>query len=293
MDHHEALAARFEEHRPRLRAMAGRMLGSAAEAEDAVQEVWLRAARAGDADVANLGGWLTTITGRVCLNLLRSRGTRREEPLPEGREPGLTAPREAGADPERAALLADSVGAALVVVLETLSPAERLAFVLHDMFAVPYGEIAPIVGRGEAATRQLASRARRRVRGAGPGTRAPGAGTVDARHREVVTAFLAAAREGDLRALVTVLHPDVVLRSDDGTVLRGAERLARGASRFAQEYGGARLALVDGRLGALTRAGGRSVAVALFTVEAGLITAMDTVGDPVRLAAMELSLLDG
>ncbi|MFB4195717.1 sigma-70 family RNA polymerase sigma factor [Streptomyces carpaticus] len=289
MDRHEDLAARFEEHRPRLRAMARRMLGSAAEAEDAVQEVWLRAARAGAAEVENLGGWLTTITGRVCLNLLRSRGSRPEEPLPEGYE--RAAPHTAGpaAGPEEAALLADSVGAALVVVLETLSPAERLAFVLHDMFAVPYEEIAPIVGRGEAATRQLASRARRRVRGADPGT---GSGAADAGRREVVRAFLAAAREGDLAGLVAVLHPDVVLRSDDGSEVRGAARLARGASAFAAAYGGGRPALVDGRLAAVTRSGGGPVAVAFFTVEGGRITAMDTVGDPVRLAAMEMRLLE-
>ncbi|GAA2355638.1 sigma-70 family RNA polymerase sigma factor [Streptomyces carpaticus] len=289
MDGHEELAARFEEHRPRLRAMARRMLGSAAEAEDAVQEVWLRAARAGTAGVENLGGWLTTITGRVCLNLLRSRGSRPEEPLPEGYE--RAAPHAAGpaTGPEEAALLADSVGAALVVVLETLSPAERLAFVLHDMFAVPYEEIAPIVGRGEAATRQLASRARRRVRGADPGT---GGGAADAGRREVVRAFLAAAREGDLEGLVAVLHPDVVLRSDDGSEVRGATRLARGASAFAAAYGGGRPALVDGRLAAVTRSGGGAVAVAFFTVEDGRITAMDTVGDPVRLAAMEMRLLE-
>src|SRR5829696_8183999 len=208
MDEHDGLAERFEANRPHLRAVAYRMLGSISEADDAVQESWLRLSRSGTSGVENLGGWLTTVVARVCLDMLRSRRSRREEPLGV-RVPEPIVSREGGIDPEHEALLADSVGLALLVVLETLTPAERLAFVLHDMFAVPFEEIAPIVGRSTAASRQLASRARRRVRGA--------ATVPDAdlnRQREVVDAFFAASREGDFDALVAMLDPDVVLRAD-------------------------------------------------------------------------------
>src|SRR5947199_3570032 len=211
MDDRDWLAKRFDDHRAHLRAVAYRMLGSASEADDAVQESWLRLSRAGTDGVENLGGWLTTIVARVSLNMLRSRTLRREEPIDAPVTGQQAAEPAGGTDPEHEAVLADSVGLALLVVLDTLPPAERLAFVLHDMFAVPFEEIASIVGRSTTATRQLASRARRRVRGA------EGAGEVDrARQREVVDAFFAAARGGDFAALVAVLHPDVVLRSDRG-----------------------------------------------------------------------------
>src|SRR5215212_1974229 len=212
MDGREALAVSFEAHRGHLRAVAYRMLASLSEADDAVQEAWLRLDRSDTTEIENLGGWLTTVVGRVCLDMLRSRRSRREEPLGEplgARFPDPIVGRQGGIDPEHEALLSDSVGLALLVVLETLSPAERLAFVLHDMFAVPFGEIAPIVGRSTTATRQLASRARRRVRGADTGS-----GVDLARQREVVDAFLAAARAGDFDALDAVIDPDVVLRSD-------------------------------------------------------------------------------
>ena len=229
-EHDEWLAERFEEHRVRLRAVAYRMLGSTSEAEDAVQEAWLRLVRSGADSVENLGGWLTTVVARVCLNMLRSRRSRREESLegPLGEPLGARVPdpivgRADETDPEHEALLADSVGLALLVVLETLSPAERLAFVLHDTFGVPFGEIAPIVGRSPAAARQLASRARRRVRGAAP---APDADL--GRQREVVDAFLAATRGGDFDALLAVLDPDVVLRADSGAA--GTSRVVRGGA---------------------------------------------------------------
>src|SRR5919204_1383068 len=212
MSDREWLAERFEEHRRHLRAVAYRMLGSLNEADDAVQEAWIRLNRSEAAAIENLGGWLTTVVGRVCLNILKARGSRREEPAGVHVPDPVVSP-ENGVDPEQEALLADSVGLALLVVLETLTPAERLAFVLHDMFAVPFDEIAPIVGRSSAATRQLASRARRRVRGAAP---APDADL--AAQWEVVEAFLAAAREGDFDGLVAVLDPDVVLRADGGAL---------------------------------------------------------------------------
>src|SRR5215217_3859328 len=238
-EHSYWLAQRFEEHRTHLKAVAYRMLGSLSEADDAVQEAWLRLSRSDTSDIENLGGWLTTVVARVCLNMLRSRRSRREEPLDESlgvRVPDPIVSREGGIDPEHEALLADSVGLALLVVLETLAPAERLAFVLHDMFAVPFEEIAPIVERSPTAARQLASRARRRVQGA---AREP----VDPlpRQREVVDAFLAASREGDFEALLAVLDPDVVLRIDGGAlrpaatvVTRGAENVARRAMTFAR-----------------------------------------------------------
>ncbi|MFI0937723.1 sigma-70 family RNA polymerase sigma factor [Streptomyces sp. NPDC021020] len=254
----ELLAERFEAHRRHLRAVAYRMLGSTAEAEDAVQEAWLRLSRSGDAEVGNLGGWLTTVVGRVCLDMLRSRRRRGEEPLSEAEQaPGA-------ADPEQDALLADSVGLALLVVLETLEPAERLAFVLHDMFAVPFDRIAPIVDRTPAAARQLASRARRRVQGAPLSPPEPDL----ALQRQVVGAFLAAARLGDFAALVAVLDPDVVSRSDiDGSpVRRGAAEVASGALISATLTGEAGLALVDGSVAIVYAPGTPDYRVLTFRV---------------------------
>src|SRR5438132_2299215 len=235
MDEHDFLAGQFEEHRNHLRRVVYRMLGSLGEADDAVQEAWLRLSRADTSGIENMGGWLTTVVARVCLNVLRSRTTRGEVPL-DVHMPDPIVSREDGIDPEQEALLADSIGLALLVVLETLAPAERLAFVLHDMFAVPFDEIAPMVGRSPTAARQLASRARRRVQGAAP---LPDADL--AHQREVVDAFFAAARDGDFEALVAVLDPEVVLRSDGGTarpalsvVIRGAEAVASQALTFSR-----------------------------------------------------------
>jgi RNA polymerase sigma-70 factor (ECF subfamily) len=291
MDGNDLLAERFEEHRTHLRAVAYRMLGSLTEADDAVQETWLRLGRAGTDDVENLGGWLTTIVARVCLNMLRSRATRREVPLaPHLPDPVIS--RETDVGPEDEALLADSVGLALLVVLETLPPAERLAFVLHDMFAVPFEEIAPIVGRSATATRQLASRARRRVRG----TPAPDADR--ARQRAVVDAFFAAARRGDLEALIAVLDPDVVLRFDGGAlpgasaVVRGAEAVASRALMFADPSRLVRSASVNGAAGVVVTLEGRPVSVMGFTVAGGRIVAIDTLGDPERLSRLDLTVLD-
>ncbi len=298
MDENDWLAQRFEEHRARLRAVAYRMLGSLGEADDAVQEAWLRLDRSGIGGVENLGGWLTTVVARVCLNMLRSRRSRREEPL-EGfqpaRVPDPIVSRESGIDPEHEALLADSVGLALLVVLEMLTPAERLAFVLHDMFAVPFEEIAPIVGRSPAAARQLASRARRRVRWA------PAVPDVDlARQRELVDAFLAASRGGDFGALLEVLDPDVVLRADYGAA--GASRKVDGAAAVADQaltfsrLGGpdllARPALVNGAVGRVVFRDGRLFAVMGFTVAGGKIVEIDILADPERLRRLDLSVLD-
>ena len=234
MNEHDWLADRFEEHRGHLRAVAYRMLGSLSEADDAVQESWLRLSRADTSDVENLGGWLTTVVGRVCLDMLRSRTSRREEPL-GAHVPQRAVSRADGSDPEHEALLADSVGLALLVVLETLAPAERLAFVLHDMFAVPFDEIAPIVGRSPEAARQLASRARRRVRGVGGREGADLVPNVDlTRQRDVVDAFLTAARGGDFEALLAVLDPDVVLRFDRAALPTGASRETHGAAAVAR-----------------------------------------------------------
>ncbi|MER5404371.1 sigma-70 family RNA polymerase sigma factor [Streptomyces sp. NPDC002769] len=285
----EFLAARFESHRGRLRAVAYRMLGSLAEADDAVQEAWLRLSRADAGRVDNLGGWLTTVVGRVCLDMLRSRRTRGEQPLEEG--PGVRMPEPVlspfgGVDPEQEALLADSVGLALLVVLETLTPPERLAFVLHDLFAVPFDEIAPLVGRTPAASRQLASRARRRVQGGAP---APDPDL--AQQREVVEAFLAAAREGDLTALVAVLDPDVVARSEGG-VTTGAVNVASNASRFAHLARVARPALVNGAAGVVVIEEGRPVGVLAFTVVRGRIAVIDILNDPRRLARVDVTVLD-
>jgi RNA polymerase sigma factor (sigma-70 family) len=291
MDQRDWLAERFETHRPRLRAVAYRMLGSASEADDAVQEAWLRLSRADAGEIENLGGWLTTVVARVCLNLLQSRKSRREEPL-GAHLPEETATGQDGPDPEQQALLADSVGLALLVVLDTLAPAERLAFVLHDMFDVPFEEIAPIVGRSPAAARQLASRARRRVRGA---EAAPDAD--HARQRAVVDAFLAAARGGDFQALLAMLDPDVVLRSDQAAVQVGASRELHGAAAVAGSFAGraraARPALIDGAAGLVWAPGGVPRVVFGFTIAGGRVVAIDVVADPERLSRLQVALLEG
>jgi RNA polymerase sigma factor (sigma-70 family) len=290
MDERDWLARRFEDHRGRLRAVAYRMLGSASEADDAVQEAWLRLSRS-DADaVENLGGWLTTVVARVCLNMLEARRSRREEPV-GGDLPDPVAHRGDDHDPEQQALAAEGVGLALLVVLDTLTPAERLAFVLHDLFAVPFEEIAPIVDRSPAAARQLASRARRRVQGAPP----PDADL--ARQRAVVDAFLAAARGGDFQALLAVLDPDVVLRSDQAAVQVGASRELHGAAAVADTFAGrartARPALIDGAAGLVWAPGGVPRVVFGFRISHGRIVAIDVVADPERLSRLEVALLDG
>jgi RNA polymerase sigma factor (sigma-70 family) len=302
-EHHSWLAERFEENRTHLRAVAYRMLGSISEADDAVQEAWLRLSRSDTSEIENLGGWLTTVVGRVCLDLLRSRSSRREESLEQhlGEPQSVHVPEpivsraDRRIDPEHEALLADSVGLALLVVLETLSPAERLAFVLHDTFAVPYEEIAPIVGRSPSAARKLASRARRRVRGA---TTAPDADLT--RQREVVEAFLAASREGDFEALLAVLDPEVVLRADSGGVLAGLSREDRGARAvggqalaFSRLSPYTRPALVNGAAGVVVAPGGKPYAVMGFTVVGGKIVEIDILADPARLRRLDLAVLDG
>jgi RNA polymerase sigma factor (sigma-70 family) len=291
MDERDDLADRFEANRTHLRAVAYRMLGSVNEADDAVQEAWLRLNRSDGAAIENLGGWLTTVVARVSLDVLRARASRREQPLgPRMPEPIVS--REGQADPEHEALLADSVGLALLVVLETLSPAERLAFVLHDTFGVSFDEIAPIVGRSPAAARQLASRARRRVRGAAP---APDADL--ARQREVVDAFLAAARGGDFDALLAVLDPDVVLRVDRGVLagsreVRGAAAVAERARSFARLARFARPALVNGTAGFVVASPGRPRAVAGFAIAGGRIVEIDLLADPARLRELDLTVLE-
>jgi RNA polymerase sigma-70 factor, ECF subfamily len=293
MDEREWLADQFEANRTHLRAVAYRMLGSVSEADDAVQESWLRLSRSDTSDVENLRAWLTTVVARVSLDMLRSRKSRREEQLgPRVPEPVVS--REDEVDPEQQALLADSVGLALLVVLETLSPAERLAFVLHDTFGVPFDDIAPLVERTPAAARQLASRARRRVRGASP------IPDVDlSRQREVVDAFLAAARGGDFDALLAVLDPDVVLRVDRGAIPVGAAREFRGAPavleqvrNFARLARSARPVLVNGAAGFVVARRGRPVAVAGFTVAHGKIVEIDLLADPARLRELDLTALD-
>ncbi len=285
MDEDQWLADRFDEHRPHLRAVAYRMLGSLSEADDAVQDTWLRVSRAGTDDVENIGGWLTTIVSRVCLNVLRSRNSRREEALdPHVPDPvvsfGVTRP------PEEEAVLADSVGIALLVVLDTLDPAERLAFVLHDMFQLPFDEIAPMVGRSPAAARQLASRARRRVKGAAVPTPDPDV----ARQRRVVDAFFQAARGGDLDALVRLLDPAIVLRTDGGTarpgastVVHGAEAVAGQAIRFALPHAELEPALVNGAAGVIVTVRGRPSSLMGFTVVDDRIVAIDAIADAVRV----------
>jgi RNA polymerase sigma factor (sigma-70 family) len=291
MDDRDRLAERFEEHRPRLRAVAYRMLGSLTEADDAVQETWLRLSRTDANGIENLGAWLTTVVARVSLNVLRSRNARREEPI------GVHVPepiidRADGTDPEHEALLADAVGLALLVVLDTLSPAERLAFVLHDLFAVPFDEIAPIVDRSPAAARQLASRARRRVRGenavpdADPDTQ-----------RAVVDAFFAAARDGDFEALLSLLDPDVVLRADVGPAgvreVRGAEAVVSQAQTYDRLGLVIHPALVNGAPGAVTTRDGEPFSIGAFTVRNGRIVAIDFIADPARLRQVDLSMFGG
>ena len=289
----DLLARSFETHRSHLRSVAYRMLGSLSEAEDAVQESWLRLSRSDSAAVENLGGWLTTVVGRVCLDMLRSRKARREEPWDVLVPDPIISREDAG--PEHEALVADSVGLALLVVLDTLTPGERLAFVLRDMFAMPFEEIAPIVGRSEAATRQLASRARRRVQGA-PVAPDPDLG----RQREVVDAFLAAARGGDFDALVSVLDPEVVLRADRGAAgdsveVRGPAAVANQAltfSRLGAGGGTVRRALVNGAAGVVGIREGRPFSVLGFTVAGGRIVEIDILADPARLERLDLAVLD-
>jgi RNA polymerase sigma-70 factor, ECF subfamily len=281
-DDPDQLAERFEEYRGHLWVVAHRMLGSAAEADDAVQESWLRVSRAGTDEVANLGGWLTTVVARVCLNMLQSRKSRREEPLVEE----AVARPASQPDPEGEALLADSVGVALLVVLDTLAPAERLAFVLHDLFAMPFDEIAPIVERTPAAARQLASRARRRVRGAD-------AAPDTSRQREVVDAFLAASRGGDFQALVSLLDPDIVLRADNVAADLGAAAELRGADAVARMFSGraeaARAAMIDGEPGAVWTVQGTPRVVFTFTIAWHRIVAIELHSDPGLLAELEIS----
>jgi len=285
MDGHDGLAERFEDHRIHLRAVAYRMLGSLSEADDAVQETWLRLSRSDISGVENLGGWLTAVVARVCLDMLRSRKSRREEAL----DASLPEPAD-GVDPEEELLLADSIGPALLVVLETLAPAERLAFVLHDLFAVPFEEIAGIVGRSPAATRQLASRARRRVQGAGT---SPSADLT--RKREVVEAFLAASRSGNFDALLALLDPDVVLRADAAAARMGASSEVLGAPAVATTFSGraqgAQLALVDGTPGAVWAQGGQPRVVFNFTITDGKIVAIDLLADPEYLGQLDWEAL--
>jgi len=288
MNEDDGLAERFEAHRTHLRAVSYRMLGSLSEADDAVQEGWLRLSRSDTSGVENLGGWLTTIVARVCLDMLRARTSRREESL------GAYAPdmsRADGSDPEHEALLADAVGLALLVVLDTLAPAERIAFVLHDLFAVPFDEIAPIVGRSPTAARQLASRARRRVRGAAT---IPDADLT--RQRAVVDAFLAAARGGDFEALLTVLDPDVVFRADRSGMPAGAPSEIHGAAAVAKQYAGraqlARPALVNGAVGIVVAPRGRLMMALDLTFMRGKIAAIDVIADPARLRDLDLAVLN-
>ncbi|HSE82075.1 MAG TPA: sigma-70 family RNA polymerase sigma factor [Gaiellaceae bacterium] len=292
MEQQDWLAQQFEEQRPRLRAVAYRMLGSLSEADDAVQDAWLRLSRTDTSEVESLGGWLTTVVARVALNMLRSRRTRREQPLDVHVPDPIIDPAD-GTDPEHEALLADSVGLALLVVLETLSPAERLAFVLHHMFAVPFEEIAPIVERSPEATRQLASRARRRVRGAAP---VPDADLTA--QWEVVEAFLAAARDGDFDALVAVLDPDVVLRADGGPTglsrhVQGAESVASQALLWSRVDLTMRRALINGAAGMVTFLHGQPFSIAAVTIKNGKIVELDFLADPERIARLDLTVLDG
>jgi RNA polymerase sigma-70 factor (ECF subfamily) len=292
MDEADWLAARFEEQRAHLRAVAYRMLGSFAEADDAVQNSWLRLSRADPAEVENLAGWLTTVVARECLKMMRARRTRREEPLADlAAEPPAGQPD--ASDPEAQALLADSVGPALMVVLDTLAPAERLAFVLHDIFAVPFDEIAVILERSPAAARQLASRARRRVRGATPPQ------TVDpGRQRQIVEAFLAALRDGDFEALVAVLDPDVLLRDDSvglpggAAVMRGARPVGRYALGFSRSAQFVEPALVNGAAGLAIVPQGRLMGALGFTFSGGKITEIDMISEPGRLREVDLAAPD-
>jgi RNA polymerase sigma factor (sigma-70 family) len=293
MDQTQQLVERFEEHRPRLRMVAYRMLGSLSEADDAVQETWLRASRADTSRVENPGGWLTTVVGRVCLDLLRARTARREEPL-DMRVADPVAGGADGADPEHDAVLADSVGRALLVVLDTLAPAERIAYVLHDMFAVPFDDIAPVVGRNPAAARKLASRARRRVR-TPPSVPHPD----PRRQREAVEAFLAATRAGDFDGLLAVLDPDVEVRADAAAAPAGAPRRVQGAAAVAEQAltyskqaGHARLALVNGAPGIVVSSHDRPVTVIAFTIHNRRIHTIDILADPARLHLLDLAVLN-
>ena len=290
MEPNERLTDGFEAHRARLQAVAYRMLGSLAEADDAVQETWLRLARSDTDDVRNLGGWLTTVAARVCLDMLRARAARREEPFDAHVPDPVVGPAD-GTDPEQQALLVDSVGLALLVVLDTLTPAERLAFVLHDIFAVPFREIAPILNHSPAAAKQLASRARRRLRGA-----TPACDTDPARQREIVAEFLAAARGGDLDRLLAVLDPDVVLRADAGAGPIGPSRVVRGAREVAGQVLGfgrlarfARPALVNGRPGLVAAVDGQPLSVMGVVTRGGRIVEIDILADPERLRRLDLT----
>ena len=291
MNEREWLTKQFEENRPHLQAVAQRMLGSASEADDAVQEAWLRLNGADAGGIRNLSRWLTTVVARVCLDMLRSRKSRREQSLDEP-VGGRVVSHEDRLDPEREVVLADSVGLALLVVLETLAPAERVAFVLHDMFDLPFDEIAPIVGRSPEAARQLASRARRRVRGA------PTSPESDVRRqREVVAAFLAASRGGDFEALLAVLDPAVVLRADDAAVAAGASRRVRGAAAVAGTFAGraraAQLAMIDGAVGLVWAQRGQPRVAFRFTIANGKIAQIELVAEPERLRRLDLTIVDG
>jgi RNA polymerase sigma-70 factor (ECF subfamily) len=288
-----SLTQSFEEQRSHLRAVAYRMLGSLSEADDALQEAWLRASLAGTAGVENLGGWLTTVVARVCLNMLRSRDHRREDPLDAQVADPIVGP-DSGSDPVQEAELADSVGHAMLVVLDTLAPAERLAFVLHDMFAVPFDDIAPMIERSVAATRQLASRARRRVKGGGA---VPAADL--ARQREVVDAFLAATRGGNFDALVSLLHPGVVLRADKAVIptpepirVSGAHAVAKGAMAAVERAQFTGVALVDGAVGLAMARHGRLVLVLAFTITDGHIAEIEVIAEPPHLRRLDLAVLD-
>ncbi|GAB2794850.1 RNA polymerase sigma factor SigJ [Amycolatopsis magusensis] len=295
MNEHDFLAQRFEEHRAHLRSVAYRMLGSLAEADDAVQDAWLRLANTETEDIDNLGGWLTTVVGRVCLDMLRSRRARREDPL-EARLPDPVVTGD-GTDPEQQALIADAVGLALLVVLESLNPAERLAFVLHDLFGLPFEQIAPIMDRTPVAARKLASRARQRVQGA-----APAPDPDPAAQRRVVDAFLAAARGGDLTALMAILDPGVTLRADGGKALPGGMRVLRGAEAVAGQLATfqrmatvstTRPALVNGAAGLVNTVDGQLVSIISFTITGDKIAAIDILSDPDRLAHLDLRHLEG
>jgi RNA polymerase sigma factor (sigma-70 family) len=293
-----SLTARFEENRPRLRAVAYRMLGSTSEAEDAVQEAWLRITRATDGAIDNLDGWLTTVTAHVCLDMLRARKTRENAAPAMGAEHAAATPEPT--DPEREVLLADAVGSAMMIVLDTLSPAERVAFVLHDLFALSFEDVGAIVGRSAVATRQLASRARRRVQGVGERERELPS------QREVAQAFMAASRDGDLDAVLAVLDPDVILRVDPVAVKAAAARQARGAPRLVREMHGAadvarvflgraqaaRPALIDGTPGAAWAPGGHARAIWTFKVEKGRILEVQVIADPKVIARLDVLLLD-
>jgi RNA polymerase sigma factor (sigma-70 family) len=294
VDQQEWMTGRFEQQRARLRGVAYRMLGSLSDADDAVQEAWLRLNRADAGEVENLGGWLTTVVARVCLDMLRSRKSRREEPM-DADAPEPIASGAHAADPEQEALLADSVGLALLVVLDTLAPAERLAFVLHDLFGVSFDDIAPIVQRSPAAARQLASRARRRVRGT-----AKVSATDLTGQREIINRFLAALRAGDVEGLVAVLDPDLVVRVDAAGAtsgqpveVRGARTWATGAVAFARAAQATQPALVDGSVGLVLAPGGRLSRVLRITIAGGRIARIDIIADPARLRALDLAVLEG